>query len=194
MYKKVVGEGGQCSNEGLVAGAHGTAMSICLQCREDLCDNCALHHTQTSLTASHDVVQHSKLNSGHFRALQRERKMFCTFHKGKALDIYCRNCKECVCSQCLVGDHQKHECTSIKEAANVERQKIKEALLLEEANVAEASTALARSNDELKKEMDLNITQVEQMVDNVADDLIHTFSRSVNIPHIKKKIYCKYYL
>src|SRR6218665_3830065 len=77
------------------------ATSRCLDCQENLCEDCSKMHKAFKVSRNHKV---QKINDevGEEKAIKHFNVMNCDIHRGKVLDYYCAECKKVVCVSCFV--------------------------------------------------------------------------------------------
>ncbi|NXK80849.1 TRI45 protein, partial [Amazona guildingii] len=84
----------------------GAAVRRCLTCGADLCHFCCQAHRRQKKTASHTVteLENSKDCS------QAGKPLLCPSHPTEELRLFCQQCDQPVCQQCVVGRHRQHPC------------------------------------------------------------------------------------
>lgn len=111
------------------------ASGYCVQCEENLCDNCTNAHKRVRVTREHHITALSHFtegtNSGDLNNNLSGIK-YCPKHCQEELAYFCHTCDKAVCRECTVYEHRKssHNFEPLKEASNKHRQEI--AGLLEE--------------------------------------------------------------
>src|SRR6218665_182502 len=81
------------------------ATSRCLDCQENLCEDCSKMHKAFKVSRNHKV-QKIDGEVGEEEAIKSFNVMNCDIHRGKLLDYYCAECKKVVCVSCFVESHK----------------------------------------------------------------------------------------
>ena len=177
ISEKVAGANGQCEACGR-SDASGKAVAFCIDCDEFLCTSCNERHRERRKTAEHSVVtadeslSKTKDTGTHCRGPYQ---MTCSLHKNQMLDVYCKQCQELICKNCMNFKHFDHhkECSLVEEVAEQEIGSLWACLKKEEAAIASLDAAIDRckqtvQNIETKKrECDASITESLEQVRKV---------------------------
>ena len=72
----------------------------CNNCRVNLCSNCILKHIKDK-SKSHEIVE--------FMNRIEEPLPYCNSHDKKLCKMYCNDCQEPACEECITTTHKHHE-------------------------------------------------------------------------------------
>ena len=84
------------------------ATVYCDACDVYMCEQCELSHKKSKFTRKHQIIAVTQAKS-------KPKKMYCSKHMSKLLDIFCEDCNESICSVCLFKEHKKHKCCALEE-------------------------------------------------------------------------------
>ena len=185
--------------EALISRARGTSPVItCPECRKS---------TQVPVEGVWDIPIAFKLNRlielvGKMRHEERERaqegsveadspvapprlrahtgQSCCTQHPGQTLDVYCRNCEEVVCRDCILfGKHSSHPYDKVELAAADHRDMVRQKLnaLLRKQPLVQKYAADAKTDRH----------NAEESREVVCDKIAESFDRVLSIVEQKKK-------
>ena len=99
-----------CSSDSNIQTDIPLAVMYCIDCSQQLCENCRLSHEKMELNKSHqliDLKDKVKINK-----LARN-TTWCDFHKNKPIEMFCFDCKSSNCVICQLESHQGHKCSSV---------------------------------------------------------------------------------
>ena len=82
------------------------ATKFCRDCGKFICDKCFEMHSEWEEFSKHKVVSIEEIK-GNVQQLvpPKEVTLFCSFHQGMKLDLYCETCDELICLHCTVKKH-----------------------------------------------------------------------------------------
>src|SRR6218665_1508319 len=83
----------------------------CLDCQENLCEDCYMMHKAFKMSRNHKVLEIDG-DVGE-EAVKTLNAMNCDIYRGKILDYYCTECKKVVCVSCFVESHRTHDCKDV---------------------------------------------------------------------------------
>ena len=87
-----------------------SAVMYCIDCSQQLCENCRQSHEKMELTKSHQLIDlKDKVN---IDKLARNNTQ-CDIHKNKPIEMFCFDCKSSNCVICQLESHQGHKCSSV---------------------------------------------------------------------------------
>lgn len=113
-----------CFNCDTVAG-----VAACCQCGLFLCEPCVVDHMATRKKEYHCIVSMEELRSDQIPDpySQDYEPPICKHHADKQLQVslYCHDCSELICCDCVSDVHEGHFIESIPEAAKKEREVLK---------------------------------------------------------------------
>ncbi|CAG2194361.1 MUL [Mytilus edulis] len=98
----------------------------CLNCKTLLCNTCGQRHVSDELYLEHQVVDLDNIDR-----MQTYDFTKCSFHPQNSVSLYCWECKQTICVDCLGKTHHGHTLETI-EAARVKEISRRTELLLEE--------------------------------------------------------------
>ncbi|NXD78679.1 TRI45 protein, partial [Halcyon senegalensis] len=96
--------GGEAAAAGCDLCADGAAAGRCLTCRVDLCLFCCQAHRRQKKTASHAVMELENIKDCN----QSGKPHFCPSHPTEELRLFCEQCDQPVCQDCIVDRHRQH--------------------------------------------------------------------------------------
>ncbi|XP_053218581.1 E3 ubiquitin-protein ligase TRIM56-like [Podarcis raffonei] len=125
------------------------AVSHCLDCADDMCQDCASGHRCSRLTHLHRVVAMKDYLSGeHDEEIRKRQALQCKEHTGEELRFFCTPCAVVLCRECRLGAHLQHPCLPLAEAAQARRPVIVELL----AGVEETVQVIRTGRASLERE------------------------------------------
>ncbi|XP_007485334.2 tripartite motif-containing protein 45 isoform X2 [Monodelphis domestica] len=78
--------------------------SRCLTCRVNLCQFCSQAHRRQKKTAFHSIMPLKDLKGYN----QIGKAIVCSIHPPEELNLFCEQCDQPVCRDCVLGDHREH--------------------------------------------------------------------------------------
>lgn len=124
------------------------AVKYCYTCDQPLCQQCCDSHRRMKTFADHTVT-----SPGLAVTKKKPITYSCPKHPNEVLKIYCQQCEEVICADCVVQSHQQHRLLNAKDAAQDIKSKLTE-------RVATVKTKLDefRSYSETVKESEEHVT------------------------------------
>ncbi|XP_042198784.1 E3 ubiquitin/ISG15 ligase TRIM25-like [Callorhinchus milii] len=120
------------------------AVKTCLKCEASMCLQHLKPHTENPVFKNHPLV-----DAAEDIALWK-----CNEHN-KLLEIYCMDDEVCICTFCtVVGQHKKHNCTSIDEGEKELRARLQQRMDMMQQNLDAAKVCLSHFQDEKQKAED----------------------------------------
>lgn len=141
-----------CSTTGATS-ANACASLKCVQCRENLCDLCVDYHHRMKATQSHQLVGiNEKCPDESEDGPGPQHPVWCPDHRGKELDVYCRDCNKLMCHKCYFGAHQSksHTVVDIETAAERFRKELNGAAERLKSHISDIEIRLAKVTDRKK--------------------------------------------
>ncbi|NXX35716.1 TRI45 protein, partial [Nicator chloris] len=86
--------------------ADGAAAGRCLTCGVRLCRFCCRAHRRQKKTASHAVTELENTKD----CSQAGKPLPCSSHPTEELQLFCEQCDQPVCRDCVLGSHRQHPC------------------------------------------------------------------------------------
>ena len=130
------------------------AVSHCLDCEINMCDDHALVHSRLRVTRSHKQQPCNRSSS-------KEKTDYCLLHPLKKVKRYCSTCRVKLCLLCSLGQHSDHSTSDITSAVSAARSN----LLLHDTKT-DAGVVL----DRVKKQIDQVNTDTEQVSQSITND------------------------
>ncbi|KAJ7998350.1 hypothetical protein DPEC_G00221780 [Dallia pectoralis] len=90
------------------------AFKSCLVCLASYCETHLQPHFQVTPLKKHKLV----------KALARLEEKICSHHD-KLLEVFCRTDQQCICYQCVMGEHKGHDIVSVSEERSRKLQQLK---------------------------------------------------------------------
>lgn len=166
----------------------------CLDCRKFLCDSCYEEHNKSSLYREthrlRDVDDHddfeeansSLFSSGSFEKEERELPvMSCENHLEKECELYCKDCKKCMCTICFAVEHRNHEMQAMADVAKEQKDMIRKLLTRTEMTtinvqhtIGEIDTVSARieqRHQDLVSHVGATVAEIIHMTQQKANEL-----------------------
>ena len=148
----------------------GKAVAFCIDCKEFLCKICTEWHGKRSISAEHTVVtageRLDKTNDSFSAKTFHQKQMLCPSHKGRFLEIYCKQCEKLICEYCMKFDeHSKHECEYFEKVAQQEMEDLRASLGNCEGTLSSLDAAIAKCNQTMQK-VETRKTEVDTAINN----------------------------
>src|SRR6218665_2016485 len=160
----------------------------CLECQENLCEECCKMHKAFKVSRNHKVLKIDD-EVGEEEAVKNLNVVNCDIHRGKILDYYCAECKKVVCVSCFVENHKTHDCKDVNTVEEEFRQMIKSsadqismlaAELLAKKEKSESKDALLTKIAEREKEILQRSNELKEMIDEHAKSLLSSLDKMKN--------------
>ena len=148
----------------------GRAVAFCIDCKEFLCKICTEWHGKRYISAEHTVVtageRLDKTNDSFSAKNFHQKQMLCPSHKGRSLEIYCKQCEKLICEYCMKFDeHSKHECEYFEKVAKEEMEDLRASLGNCEGALSSLDEAIAKCNQTMQK-VETRKTEVDTAINN----------------------------
>ena len=128
----------------------------CLDCVENLFDQCSKNHQKSRSGKNHKVFEIGKENEH----LLKIRPSFCEDHPDVVIKLYCTDDKQVICMKCVVIEHQNHRCEDINKMAETFRQLLQSDIDI----VGQKGDECQKENDKAAKE---KMSFLEHIFENV---------------------------
>ena len=154
------------------ADANKAATWQCINCAENLCNQCCKAHQRQKIGRTHKMVEIGNKETEH---LLKVTPSFCEDHPDKLTELYCNDCRKVICYMCHVIQHKTHDCDDINKLADTFR----DVLQIDIQNVSEKAKIckLKADSSEKQKEMFVKaIAQNETEIVKRAEDLTKKLS------------------
>ena len=155
-----------------------------VDCRQNLCEECAEVHQLLSNSRCHKV--HKVLSTekcSKTEELLIKSEAFCTKHNEKKIDIFCLECKCALCTTCFILAHNGHDCADINDVIEDVRVQIKEDMEItndivfgidrESQNVGKLEEDFNASIQKAEKEISQNGEIMKRILDRHIKDLLY---------------------
>ena len=156
------------------------AEAFCRQCTEFICNDCVKLHGVLKMFVGHKVVTLQELKEGGAKAipLKEVSPPICQVHDDQ-LKIYCFDCNQLICRDCVLYDHAGHKSDFVKKSAPQYRKTLKEGL----APLAKIQTNISAATREVEKVE----REVSEQHKAVAGTIEHSFKQLHDILHKREK-------
>ena len=106
------------------------AEAFCRQCTEFICNDCVKLHGVLKVFAGHKVVTLQELKEGGAKSipLKEAPPSICKDHD-EQLKVYCFDCNQLICRDCVLYDHAGHKSEFVKKSAPQCKKTLKESLV-----------------------------------------------------------------
>ncbi|XP_072500578.1 E3 ubiquitin-protein ligase TRIM45 isoform X1 [Notamacropus eugenii] len=138
--------------------------SRCLTCKVNLCQFCSQAHRRQKKTASHSVMPMKDLNG----YSQIGRPILCSVHPAEELNLFCEQCDQPVCRDCVLGGHREHTYDLVSNVIHKHGNSIRELLHSTRPHVGTLERALAQIEgvgSALRSRMDALSADVREFCD-----------------------------
>ena len=148
-------------------------MYYCFDCGRFMCLDCFNSHQMLSATfEGHKVTPVKEFKGEDYEALLK-RQPFCSqqFHEKEITRFFCSQCQVCICSICIVTDHQNHNAVLLDKAAHDEKENIMSGAKI----IKEKETQLCQVIKEFEEtisELERNFTTAKREVSRTAEQMI----------------------
>ena len=151
--------------------SHDKATAFCRQCVNFICDECVKSHKRLRVFAGHVVSTLEELKQGGVKELSvvDTPAQKCPDHD-EPLKIFCFDCKQLICRDCLMFEHAGHKSAYVKKAAPETRKKLAEHLSPLKNLLPDLSTAVNRVRA-TKQEIQAEGKLVEKQVNDKFQEL-----------------------
>ncbi|XP_057317711.1 E3 ubiquitin-protein ligase TRIM71-like [Hydractinia symbiolongicarpus] len=164
------------------------ATSRCLDCVENLCQNCVTAHERIRQTKGHNIISFEELqNNAVHDAIKCP--SFCKVHDREMLKYFCESCDDAICRDCAIYEHREHHYLDLKEAVKSHREGVTNLLdnskrkipviklaLKEITEVAESLRERKNSvANVINETVDCHVKKLEEKRVELLDRLQHTF-------------------
>ena len=105
--------------------SHGKATAFCRQCVKFICEECVKSHLRMNMFAGHVVSTLEELKQGGMKEVSvvDTPAQKCPDHD-EPLKIFCFDCKQLICRDCVIFEHAGHKSAYVKKAVPETRKKL----------------------------------------------------------------------
>jgi len=147
--------------------------AFCRNCALFVCQHCEEHHRTMRAFFDHVVVSLDDLrqNTAAHLLVKEEAQIRCKEHGGEEMKLYCYDCKQLICRDCIIIDHKGHEYNFVNKAAVQCRASLKESVAPLQETQVNVSQVL-KEVESMESKLDTNSTTVARDIDRSIDELI----------------------
>ncbi|XP_048775680.2 E3 ubiquitin-protein ligase TRIM71-like [Ostrea edulis] len=99
------------------AGKTVDAVSLCLNCHDDMCGDCQEAHHKTKITRNHQVVPYEQIRNGLYdQDIREHQSLKCEEHENNSLTSFCTDCEALLCPKCQTPEHGGHNVVDLDNA------------------------------------------------------------------------------
>ena len=147
------------------------SVAFCRQCTQFMCDDCVRTHKKLKVFAGHKLSTLEELKQGGVKAFHQEETPppKCTKHD-ETKKLYCYDCDQLICRDCIIIDHAGHKYEFVKTAAPETRKK----LTIQLAPLKEIASNLRKTVDTVnttRKAVESNGKSVADEINSYFDEL-----------------------
>lgn len=151
-------------------------LKYCKECRQYLCEQCAMVHHNIRLTRAHHVV-----DSHQSKFLVDCDTAMCPHHPSKTVQVVCDDCTSCLCClTCLHELHRHHNWTDINQVTDTLRQQLHEDMQSVK-RAAELCDEQLQSLNIAERMLTEHIEDVKQQTDSHTDQIIAAINHEVGL-------------
>lgn len=114
LERLIARHNGQSDTRTICSRCSNIASAYCSDCRRNLCATCSEAHVKNRTTFKHKLAK--LLDERGSEPLTCASKR-CPIHPSVDLKLFCVNCNQVACAECLIVIHRGHKCESIHKAA-----------------------------------------------------------------------------
>ena len=148
-------------------------MYYCFDCGRFMCPDCFnAHELLQKSFQGHKVTPVQDFKTEDYEALLR-RQPFCSqeFHEREITRFFCSQCQVCICSICIVTDHQNHKVVLLDKAAHEEKDNIMSGAKLIKKMESELQEVIMQFEETISK-LESNIATVKRSVKQASEQMI----------------------
>ena len=164
-----------CNNDEVSANETSKpATMYCVQCQQNYCERCSRSHARMKAVAGHVQVEIG-------RQLKKEEISLklpatCDIHKGKEIEVFCKECKLAICVMCFIKSHKTHDCSDIEEVSVDLRKQMKRDTDEVTELLKETGEVLPRFEKQ-KNHLTKQLAGIEDEINTTADKMIAAIQR-----------------
>jgi len=165
-----------CSSDEASAGETAKpASKYCVQCQQNYCEQCSLHHRKMKNSSSHTQVDIGK-ESESVEQISKISPAVCEQHPSKEIEVYCQECRVAICMMCFIKSHKTHDCSDIKEVSD----NLRRLVVTDTDKVTNCLTKTEELLPRIEKEKNdviKHLADVEDEINTEADKMIAAIQR-----------------
>ncbi len=141
------------------------AVNHCATCEMFMCEKCSELHDFWPSNKIHKVISAQKVDNSESHEGNTKKKIHCTKHEDKVLEIYCETCKELCCIRCMFSIHtkQNHSCVEVNEIAQKQKETLQSSCAALDEKLSEGKKAL-NNICEVMKSLEKNAKTVKDQI------------------------------
>ena len=105
----------ECGEADVDESEHGAIAGFCIDCWELLCDVCVGLHKKVKATRYHVVKKITEMSKDDIRSHLKNMTSQCLTHKGQQITLFCVDCNDAACCNCITDSHNEHNCINIED-------------------------------------------------------------------------------
>jgi len=164
-----------CRSDEANAGVTSKPASMyCVQCQQNFCDQCSLHHRKIKTSSGHTQVGAGGVSKP--EEILKLSVNMCEEHKGKEIEMFCRECNVAACTMCVIMSHKTHECLAVEKAS----EDLRNLLLTDNQKVSKqwkATEDVVQRLEKRKKDITKHLAGIKYEINTAADELIAAIQR-----------------
>jgi len=165
-----------CSSDEASAGETVKPASMhCVQCQQNYCEQCSLHHRKMRSCSNHTQV-HIGNKSISAEQISKISPAMCEKHKSEEIKVFCQECRVAICMMCFIKSHKTHDCVDIEEVSDnlrglvvSDRDKV--------TNCLKKTEELLSRLEKEKNDVIKHLAGIEDEINTAADKLIAAIQR-----------------
>ncbi|XP_070561621.1 E3 ubiquitin-protein ligase TRIM33-like [Ptychodera flava] len=148
----------------------------CIECAEYLCETCSQDHQNSIVSKEHRLLAIEDYESEKLKPSTKKSPSYCTKHSDKVVDVFCQDCRKCVCLRCALTEHPNptHRYVSPEDAAKEVRERFKPSLQEidnKRKRTSRAKTTHAKTQRELKKNLKGGFKIIDQHANAIIENV-----------------------
>ncbi|KAL3890787.1 hypothetical protein ACJMK2_003065 [Sinanodonta woodiana] len=172
-----------------MCGPKSFACSRCLDCKENLCQNCCHAHEKSIASRHHKISDLVSLDSEMKGKIRQH--VYCDQHPEEEFKLVCQDCKVTICLVCKAVKHDTHPTKALSDVAAEVKLKL-------DAKLNQCSDKLRsiKASTLMGEELDRSINDAEQKELKAVDDQCSQLRKAIDKEkeNIKRKIKMVYRL
>ena len=143
-------------------GQSASLVSLCTECKGQLCSKCTQAHKTMKIFQSHEIKDERTASDS----------VYCSKHPEKDIEFYCKTCLSVLCSRCLHASHKTHETTEI----DSQTRKHVEGQMSDLVTKAQSKLSAAKEHlayiEQIGKDARTRLEQIQTKIKTVFDSII----------------------
>lgn len=166
------------------------AVNWCTECNVGLCDLHTQLHGRLKATKDHKVVPYDKADADTSVSNLRRKTVRCKKHPSQDLSLWCTKCRQVICRDCGLEDHNEHLKKPAKEYAKDVSHALKDARSKTASRIPEVEKSIrevehslstvARKKEATSKDIEAFIGRMHALIDSRKDSLLSEAEGAAN--------------